>query len=106
MSNDDSQVNAAPSASRCYAGLAVWSVDDEVWIVAKSEQEALSIAESESDVSPSDVDHCRRLTLDELATMRYFDDIYERTGERSFLEQVGKLVIDGEWNPGIFALRD
>lgn len=100
---DDKQTRRS---SHCSAALGVWTVDDEMWFIAESEEEALSWAKSVCDIEADDVGFCSRLTAKELEGIRYYDDIYERTGERSFLEQVGKLVIDGEWEPGVFATAD
>jgi hypothetical protein len=58
------------------------------------------------DIAADDIGVCRRLTVEELEATEYFDDIYDRTGKRSFLEQVGKLVLEGEWEPGVFATAD
>ena len=77
----------------CSAALGVYTVDDEMWFIAESEDEAIHLAKSVCDIAADDIGVCRRLTVEELEATEYFDDIYDRTGKRT--EQSGLGYMQG-----------
>ena len=84
--------------------LGVWTLDDEMWVIAGSIEEAKRLVANVTDIAEEDIGNCRRVTAKELGRLHYYDDIEERKGGRSFLEQIGKLVLEGDWKPKVFAV--
>ena len=86
--------------------LSVYAVGDFYWFIAPNEMAALEDYTRLTDDDDTQLEDVTKLSPDDLAALRYFDDIYERTGQRSFAQQVQKLKRNGEWEPGVFATSD
>lgn len=48
----------------------------------------------------------RELTEEELESFSFYDDLYQKTGKRSFREQIQKMVEQGEEFPMFFAVSE
>ena len=88
------------------ARLTVFEVGEHDWFIASSAEEALAEMESLTGADHLTIEDVKQITVEDMQGMTYYEDIYNRTGERSFLEQVGRLILDNEWKPGIFATSD
>lgn len=86
------------------ASLHVYAVGDYYWFIAPNEMAALEDYTILTEDDDTQIDEVVRLTDSDLDALRYFDDIYSRTGDRSFREQVEKLKAEGDWEPGVFAI--